>query len=541
MQKNTGSSKTLAENIKAAMSPGEATSTNKGQYGIASLASDMSKSLGDNTEVIQNIINEQGDQTRDEFVKLVKLMTSSQTKRGEELQRAVGEIIKQVAKLKLSAGDRGEELEKNLGLDRADKKLNKGSWLKEKFNVDQNKTGLGAILQAFSPNSMFGSTFNKTPNLQKQAGLEFQQERQASALGAVNSSLFTNTKNSNTNNANTTNSNTTSKQENVSTFKSGIDATSELEKQTGILKEILEQLYEVEDAAKSSSGSVLAGLGTMLGGLGLGAGLSSVKTLVSSALSTAGGMIKNVATGAVNAGKSIFSGVQRASTAVSNATVTAGKSISSATRAVGPRLMSTARVLGNVASKVAAPLTLAMSAYDTYKTSTDDYAERFGFDPVRGNGFGDNLKELGIRGLGAASDIGNTLTAGIAGDYLFQDKKSKAAAANEGVSITQAQTGTVDRSNPVQSNSSASSAEIAKEEPSKSNPVPVAIVSSVERAPVLPTATAVENITANSSNTNNNMPPIINNIINNTTNPTNTPILTVPATVRNDRNIPYRT
>ena len=551
MEKNTGSSK-LVENIRAAMSPSEISSSNKGQYGIASLAADMSKSLSNNTEVIQTIINEQGDATRDEFIKLVKLMTSSQNKKGEELQKAVGEIIKQVAKLKLSAGDRGEELEKNLGLNNANKTLNKGSWLKEKFNVDQNKTGFDAIKQAFTMDSMFGTTFNKNKKsiLEKRAGLESQQETQEKALDAVTSKKALNSGNKKNKkdkdgisvnsvegdisvnsveggisvNSDKGGDNTTiTKEESAS----GIDAASELEKQTDKLNEILEELYSIEDAVRANSDSIVEDLAPLALSVGaITAGLVGLKSLMTTIAGATSGVIKNVATTAVNAGKSIFNGVRRASTAVADATVAAGKSVATTARAVGPRLMS-------VASKVAAPLALGMSAYDTAKTSTDDYAERFGFDPVRGTGAGSFFKELGIRGLGAASDIGNTMTAGIAGDYLFQDKKSKAAAvANEGVSITQAQTGTVDRSNPSQGNSSA---DIAKEEPSISNPVPVAIVSAVERGEVIPTASAIGNMTERAAvdTGSNSGQTIINNITNNTTNPTSTPILTAPISPRN--------
>jgi hypothetical protein len=72
------------------------------------------------------------------------------------------------------------------------------------------------------------------------------------------------------------------------------------------------------------------------------------------------------------------------------------------------------------AAALAAPIA---SAVDTYNTSTDDYYKRFGLEQPEGNGLLRNLKDLGVRGLGAASDLGNTLTFGLAGKYAgYRDK-----------------------------------------------------------------------------------------------------------------------
>jgi hypothetical protein len=92
---------------------------------------------------------------------------------------------------------------------------------------------------------------------------------------------------------------------------------------------------------------------------------------------------------------------------------------------------------------------------------------------------------------------------------------------------------TIDQSNPAQGNSWA---DIAKKEPSISNPVPVAIVpSAVERGGVIPTASAIDNMTERAAvdTGSNSGQTIINNITNNTTNPTSTPILTAPISPRN--------
>ena len=78
--------------------------------------------------------------------------------------------------------------------------------------------------------------------------------------------------------------------------------------------------------------------------------------------------------------------------------------------------------LSNMARRAAAPVMLGSTAYNTATTPTEDYTERFGFDPVRGTGIGSFLKELGIRSLGAASDLGNAVGFGLPGK-LYKDKQ----------------------------------------------------------------------------------------------------------------------
>lgn len=56
-------------------------------------------------------------------------------------------------------------------------------------------------------------------------------------------------------------------------------------------------------------------------------------------------------------------------------------------------------------------------------TDSEDYYERFGMNPYddsRGA-----LSHFGVRALGFASDVGNALTLGLAGDHLFRDKIRK--------------------------------------------------------------------------------------------------------------------
>lgn len=73
--------------------------------------------------------------------------------------------------------------------------------------------------------------------------------------------------------------------------------------------------------------------------------------------------------------------------------------------------------------KVAAPAALAATAADTATTPTSDYETRFGLGPstIESPG-GRLLRDIGVRSLGAASDLGNVMTMGLAGN-LYRDKQ----------------------------------------------------------------------------------------------------------------------
>jgi hypothetical protein len=118
-----------------------------------------------------------------------------------------------------------------------------------------------------------------------------------------------------------------------------------------------------------------------------------------------------------------------------------GTDFQSAFTATKP-LGTAARVIG----KVAAPVTGALSLADTYRTPTEQYDKRFGLEG-REPGF---WSDTGVRTLGAASDLGNTLTGGLAGKYLFRDmendKAPRAAAPAPATKDTAIDTGTIDPS-----------------------------------------------------------------------------------------------
>lgn len=76
------------------------------------------------------------------------------------------------------------------------------------------------------------------------------------------------------------------------------------------------------------------------------------------------------------------------------------------------------------ASKLGAFGALATTAADTATTPTEQYRERFGlgaYNPDDSNGIL-FAKDLGVRALGAASDLGNNMTLGLSGKY-YRDKQ----------------------------------------------------------------------------------------------------------------------
>ena len=74
---------------------------------------------------------------------------------------------------------------------------------------------------------------------------------------------------------------------------------------------------------------------------------------------------------------------------------------------------STLRLAGRVAPFATAGLT----TYQGLNTDTEDYAKRFGLENTEPG----VLRDLGVRALGVASDLGNNLTGGLAKKYLYRD------------------------------------------------------------------------------------------------------------------------
>lgn len=63
--------------------------------------------------------------------------------------------------------------------------------------------------------------------------------------------------------------------------------------------------------------------------------------------------------------------------------------------------------VGRIAGSVAAPAYLASSAQETWSTPTEVYEERFGFKPNTSEGVAGFARDVGVRALGALSDLAN--------------------------------------------------------------------------------------------------------------------------------------
>ena len=81
------------------------------------------------------------------------------------------------------------------------------------------------------------------------------------------------------------------------------------------------------------------------------------------------------------------------------------------------------------AGAVAGPALMLEAAGTAGNTPTSDYETRFGFGPNTNEGVAGLARDVGVRSLGVASDLGNAMTFGQAGKYLFADKQNSPATA----------------------------------------------------------------------------------------------------------------
>ena len=93
--------------------------------------------------------------------------------------------------------------------------------------------------------------------------------------------------------------------------------------------------------------------------------------------------------------------------------------------AVGGAIRNAASKLSSFAGGLAAPLTLGATAGQAALTDTEDYAKRFGLENTQPG----LARDIGIRALGAASDLGNTLALGLPKTFLYRDGGDATAAA----------------------------------------------------------------------------------------------------------------
>lgn len=99
-------------------------------------------------------------------------------------------------------------------------------------------------------------------------------------------------------------------------------------------------------------------------------------------------------------------------------------------RPIGEMARGGASAAGGVAKKAAsllsAPIAVGAAgltgAYQGFNTDTEQYAKRFGLENTEPG----LMRDLGIRGLGVASDVGNALTLGLVGN-LYRDKQDQPA------------------------------------------------------------------------------------------------------------------
>lgn len=96
---------------------------------------------------------------------------------------------------------------------------------------------------------------------------------------------------------------------------------------------------------------------------------------------------------------------------------------SAAGRLAGPVL--------KAAGAVAGPALMLEAAGTAGNTPTSNYETRFGFGPNTNDGVAGLARDVGVRSLGVASDLGNAMTFGQAGKYLFADKQNPPATASQ--------------------------------------------------------------------------------------------------------------
>ena len=272
------------------------TTVNSNKISVAS--SGMAKNIEKNTDKINKIVDSQ-EGSRQEIVKLFSMMNDAQKKTGDASVSAIKELMVQIEKLRLSAGEDGDELIKVLGADKAQKSLGEGEsmvgsvW--RKYMKTDPGLGIGAsILQAFTPEKMFGLEPSSKKKMKTAEAIAEQQVQSEQNLGFAEAAIADTTEAAIADTTEAAIADTSSPLETLTsvlsgdsdsdsagTFESGTDRDTPAERQVTLLEEIRDTLKNTEE---NTSGS--GGLGTLLmGGLGvLGASLIAVKSAVSAGL-----------------------------------------------------------------------------------------------------------------------------------------------------------------------------------------------------------------------------------------------------------------
>ena len=275
----------IAGSIRANTRPvTSGTTVNNNKISVA--GSGMAKNIEKNTDKINKIVDSQ-EGSRQEIVKLFSMMNDAQKKTGDASVSAIKELMVQIEKLRLSAGKDGDKLIKALGADKAQKSLGEGEsmvgsvW--RKFMKTDPGLGMGeSILQAFTPEKMFGLEPSSKKKMKTAEAIAEQEVQSEQNLGFVEAAMDDTSSPLETL---TSVLSSDSDSDSTGTFESGTDRDTPAERQVTLLEEIRDTLKSTEE---NTSGS--GGLGTMLmGGLGvLGASLSAGIGAVSAGVSALG-------------------------------------------------------------------------------------------------------------------------------------------------------------------------------------------------------------------------------------------------------------
>lgn len=292
----------LGQNIRSGMT-GNNISPNRNQYRISRAAGTMAQNVADNTVELQKIMESQGDETRDEISKLLKMMMNAQKLTGESSVRAIKEIVKQTEKITIAAGDQSEDVRKLLGIDSVQKQLYGGtvgekvaSGIRGFVGADQGAGAMDTMKQAFEPSRLFGdagffglgaSRFKRI-NAIRQSKIEAASGGQFSGVASAMEDLGLASGRPSSSNTQKMTPGTLGTQ--TRSMTPGIDMKGEPEKQTDLLQNILQELRKLNEKDFGGGGlSSLLGLGAAgaAGATLAGVSMATIGTVVVAALGTA--------------------------------------------------------------------------------------------------------------------------------------------------------------------------------------------------------------------------------------------------------------
>ena len=331
-------SETLVDNIRKASSPAlSKTNSNSNKISIAGV--DMAKNLANNTEKVQQVINSQGEEVKENIKKLFSMMNASQKKTGDASVAAIKELILQVEKIRESAGEDGDELVKTLGADKAQQTLAKsesvtGSFFRKHMKTDKGLGFKDSIKQAFTKEKMFGLEPSAKSKIQE-AEVKVGQQVAAEAVENVgNSVVEVSTEETDKKTLENTDEKSSSKNEDKnaeggSSFTSGTDRESPAARQVELLEDILAELKEDNES----------------GSTGLG-GISSIATTVATTIGSIGSKIANLGTSLAET-----LGLKSKSPAITNTSPTTSTKPPTNVKPTGPRRPSLLSRIGRGASR----------------------------------------------------------------------------------------------------------------------------------------------------------------------------------------------